>query len=56
MKIAIGCDHAGYELKEQLKKYLQELNHEVLDLCCYSLYYVNYPIFGFKVGEAVANK
>ena len=56
MKIAIGCDHAGYELKEQLKKYLLELNHEVLDQGCYSLDSVDYPVFGFKVGEAVANK
>ena len=56
MKIAIGCDHAGYELKEQLKKYLEQLNHEVLDQGCYGLESVDYPVFGFKVGEAVANK
>lgn len=56
MKIAIGSDHAGYELKEQLKKYLQELNHEVLDQGCYSLDSVDYPVFGFKVGEMVAKK
>ena len=56
MKIASGSDHAGYELKEQLKKYLQELNHEVLDQGCYSLDSVDYPVFGFKVGEMVAKK
>ena len=56
MKIAIGCDHAGYELKEQLKDYLVGLNYEVIDVGCYGLESVDYPTFGFKVGEAVANK
>lgn len=56
MKIAIGSDHAGYELKEQLKKYLEDLNHEVIDVGCFGLESVDYPVFGFKVGEAVANK
>lgn len=56
MKIAIGCDHAGYELKEQLKDYLVSLNHEVIDVGCHGLESVDYPTFGFKVGEAVANK
>ena len=31
MKIYIGSDHAGYELKEKLKKYLSEFNYEVID-------------------------
>lgn len=55
MKIAIGCDHAGYELKEQLKKYLLDCNYEVIDVGCNSLDSVDYPTYGFKVGEAVAN-
>ena len=29
MKISIGCDHGGYDLKEHLKKYLEEKGHEV---------------------------
>jgi len=55
MKIAIGCDHAGFELKEQLKKFLLDSNYDVMDVGCNSLDSVDYPIYGFKVGEAVAN-
>ena len=56
MKIAIGCDHAGYELKEKLKDYLTSMSYEVIDVGCHGLESVDYPTFGFKVGEAVANK
>ena len=55
MRIAIGSDHAGYELKEQLKQYLLDSNYEVIDVGCNSLDSVDYPTFGFKVGEAVVN-
>ena len=55
MKIAIGCDHAGYELKEKLKDYLTSMSYEVIDVGCHGLESVDYPTFGFKVGEAVAN-
>ena len=55
MRIAIGSDHAGYELKEQLKQYLLDSNYEVIDVGCNSLDSVDYPAFGFKVGEAVVN-
>ena len=36
MKIAIACDHAGYEYKERLVKYLREKGHEVKDFGAYS--------------------
>ena len=35
--IIIGSDHAGYELKEQIKKYLQEINCSILDVGAYKL-------------------
>ena len=54
-KIIIGCDHAGYELKEKLKDYLTSMSYEVIDVGCHGLESVDYPTFGFKVGEAVAN-
>lgn len=54
--IAIGSDHAGYELKEELKKYLKEKGLETKDLGTNGLSSVDYPDFGRKVGEAVVNE
>jgi ribose 5-phosphate isomerase B len=55
MKIAIGADHAGYEVKEQIKKQLEEMNLEVEDLGTNSLESVDYPDFGAAVGREVAS-
>ncbi len=54
MKIALGADHAGYELKEQAKKILLKLGHEVIDFGTTGKESVDYPDFGLKVGKAVA--
>ena len=54
MKIAIGADHAGFEIKEKIKKQLADLNLEVEDLGTSSLDSVDYPDFGAAVGRAVA--
>lgn len=56
MKISIGSDHAGFDLKEQLKNYLEEEGYEVIDEGCYSHESVDYPDFGKKVGKRVADK
>ncbi len=56
MKIGIGNDHAAYEMKLEIKKYLEELGHEVVDFGCHSTDRANYPEFGEKVGRAVAGK
>ena len=53
MKIALGADHAGFELKEQVKALLLELKHEVLDLGTRSTEPVDYPDFAEAVGLAV---
>ncbi len=53
MKIALGADHAGFELKEKIKKFLQDAGHEVLDLGCHSTDSVDYPVYGAKVAKAV---
>ena len=37
MKIALGCDHGGYELKQHITTVLEKLGHEVEDFGCYSL-------------------
>jgi len=56
MKIAIGCDHAGFELKEKIKKLLKELNHDYKDFGTNSGESVDYPDFALKVAECVASK
>jgi len=54
MKIYIGSDHAGYELKEKLKAYMQSLNIEVVDKGAFSLNINDdYPDFIVPVAEAV---
>ena len=55
MRIAFGADHAGFELKELLSRRAAELGHEVIDLGTSSTASVDYPDFGFAVGEAVAS-
>ncbi len=53
MKIAIGSDHAGFEAKEHLKRWLAEHRHEVLDLGTNGAASVDYPDFAARVGQAV---
>jgi ribose 5-phosphate isomerase B len=53
MKLAIGCDHAGFELKEELKKYLEKNGHLLSDKGTYSLDSVDYPDFAHSVSNAV---
>lgn len=51
--VAIGCDHAGFELKTTLKGVLQERNFEILDCGTNSPDSVDYPDFGHAVAEAI---
>ncbi|HEY0461669.1 MAG TPA: ribose 5-phosphate isomerase B [Pyrinomonadaceae bacterium] len=55
MKIAIGADHAGFEVKEKIKRQLEEMDMEVEDLGTGSGDSVDYPDFGAKVGREVAS-
>ncbi len=54
MKIALGSDHAGFELKEDLRAYLAELKIEALDLGTYSEDPADYPDVAVKVAKKVA--
>ena len=56
MKIALGADHGGFELKEKVKTHLIEKGYEVLDLGTNSTDSVDYPEFGHAVGLAVTDK
>ena len=53
MRIAIGADHAGFELKELLVAYLRNLNQQVLDLGTHNTDHVDYPDSAEAVGEAI---
>lgn len=52
--MAIGCDHAGFDLKGVVLGVLERLGAEVLDLGTHSKESVDYPDYGEKVGRAVA--
>ena len=55
MKIAMGCDHAAYEMKEAIKDKLRREGYEVIDFGCHSTESVDYPKYGHAVGRAVAS-
>lgn len=54
MKIGIGSDHAGFQYKERIKKYLADLGHEVADFGTESEDPVDYPAVVRRVAESVA--
>jgi len=56
MKIAIASDHAGFELKEKIKKFLEELGYKYKDFGTDSNESVDYPDYALKVAESVAKK
>ncbi len=56
MKIGIGSDHGGFELKEYIKEYLDKEGIQYIDYGTNSLESVDYPDYGKKVAEAVVSK
>ncbi len=54
--VVIGCDHGGYKLKEEVKRYLEETGIEVEDVGTYSEESVNYPEYAAKVAEKISSK
>ena len=56
MKIAIASDHAGFELKEKLKEFLNELGYGYKDFGTFSKESVDYPDYALRVAESVAEK
>ena len=53
--IALGSDQAGYELKQEIKKHLEERGLSYKDYGSYDPEPVDYPVYGKKVGRAVAD-
>ena len=56
MKLAVGSDHAGFLLKEKMKKYLEEKKNDIKDFGCYSEERADYPDFAHPVAEGVEKK
>ena len=56
MKIAIGCDHVGLELKDCIAEHLKKHGHTVQDFGTNSGERTDYPIYGKAVAEAVASR
>jgi len=56
MKVAIGSDHAGFDLKQRAVEYVRSLGHEVSDLGTHSTAAVDYPDFAEAVALAVRDK
>lgn len=55
MKVAVGCDHGGFVLKDAVIGTLEELGAQVVDFGTYSTESVEYPVYGKKVADAVAS-
>ncbi len=55
MKIALGADHGAFELKEAIKKHLEEKGIEYTDYGCFSKQSVDYPRYAYLAASAVAS-
>jgi ribose 5-phosphate isomerase B len=55
-KVAIGSDHAGYDLKETLKKHLESKTIEVIDFGTHSAESVDYADYAHPLADAIENK
>lgn len=55
MRIGIGCDHRGYDVKRRVVPMLQRAGHEVVDLGANSEASSDYPDFAFEVAQAVSS-
>lgn len=53
--IALGCDHGGYELMQEVKAHLDKRGLAYKDFGCYSTESVDYPIYARKVAKAILN-
>ena len=56
MRVVLGSDHAGFELKQQILEYVQALGHEVLDVGTHDSSPVDYPDFAEALGMAIVEK
>jgi ribose 5-phosphate isomerase B len=55
MRVALGSDHAGFELKQQVLEFVKSLGHQILDVGAYNDSPSDYPDFAKALGEAILN-
>jgi ribose 5-phosphate isomerase B len=55
MKIAVGADHAGFEYKDRIAQLLRAAGHQIIDFGTHDATPVDYPQYGYAVGEAFAS-
>lgn len=55
MRVALGCDHRGFRIKQAIMEFLPKLNHDYHDFGCYNIESVDYPDIAQKVAEAVTS-
>ena len=55
MKIVIGSDHGGFELKQEVMDHLKKRGIEIIDVGCYSAESCDYPVYAKPVTEAIQN-
>lgn len=53
VKVVLGADHGGYELKDVVRDYLEQEKYEVIDVGTYSADSVDYPDYAIKVGQTI---
>lgn len=53
MRIVVGADHRGYEMKDQIAAYLKQAGHEVLDVGTHNADSVDYPDYARAIGQAL---
>ncbi len=56
MNIALGADHRGFELKEEIKLFLKKAGHQVKDVGCFNREPCDYPDFALLAAEAVSTR
>ena len=54
MRVGIGCDHYGFQFKEELKRFLEEKQYDVTDFGCHQGDVVDYPDVAFEVAKAIS--
>jgi RpiB/LacA/LacB family sugar-phosphate isomerase len=55
MRVALGSDHAGFELKQKVMEFVKGLGHQILDVGAYNDYPSDYPDFAKALGDAIIN-